>query len=139
MPSSTLRAALAAFALGSAAFVAGRASAPSPRVFELRTYTTLPGRLDALHARFRDHTMALFERHGMRNEGYWVPVDSARRENTLVYIISHESREAADRNWAAFAADPDWVKARDASEADGKIVAKVDRVFMTSTSYSPQR
>jgi hypothetical protein len=134
------RRALAVIAFGATAFVAGRTSnAAATRVYELRTYTTFPGRLNALHTRFAEHTMAIFERHGMHNETYWVPLDSARRDNTLIYVISHESREAADKNWAAFGTDPEWIKARDASEADGKIVAKVERVFMSPTAYTPAR
>jgi hypothetical protein len=111
----------------------------SGRVYELRTYTTFPGRLDALNVRFRDHTMKLFEKHGIRNEMYWVPLDEKLRENTLVYLISHESEAAAKKSWADFQADPEWKKARDASEADGKIVEKVERVFMKTTDYSPKK
>src|SRR5262245_9630915 len=108
------------------------------RVYELRTYTTLPGRLPALHKRFSEHTMKLFEKHGMKNEMYWTPTDAEHKDNTLIYIVSHESEEAAKKNWAAFQADPDWIKARDASEADGKILAKApERVFMALTNYSP--
>jgi hypothetical protein len=108
------------------------------RVYELRTYTTLPGRLPALNKRFADHTIRLFARHGIKSEGYWIPTDEARKDNTLIYILSHESQEAADRNWKEFQADPEWVKARDASEADGKILAKPpERVFMKMTDYSP--
>lgn len=108
------------------------------RVYELRTYTTNPGKLPALEKRFADHTMALFEKHGMRNELYWVPTDSALRDNTLVYVISHASREAADRNWKAFSADTTWQRVRAASEADGPILAKPpDRVFLRLTPYSP--
>ena len=108
------------------------------RVYELRTYTTLPGRLPALNKRFGDHTMKLFEKHGMRNEMYWIPTDDARKDNTLIYLISHESREAAETNWKAFQADPDWIKIREASEADGKILAQApERVFMRLTNYSP--
>ena len=131
--------AVALLAAGTVGFAAGTTyRVADSRVYELRTYTVLPGRLPALHKRFAEHTMAIFERHGMRNEMYWVPLDSARRENTLIYVISHESREAADRNWQAFASDPEWIVARDASEADGKILAKApERVFMTRTEYSP--
>ncbi|WP_411280518.1 NIPSNAP family protein [Gemmatimonas sp.] len=108
------------------------------RVYELRTYTTLPGRLPALHQRFAAHTMRLFEKHGMHNEMYWTPTDSAHRDNTLIYVISHESEAAADRSWKAFRADPQWTEARDASEADGTILAKPpERVFMTLTPFSP--
>ena len=110
------------------------------RVYELRTYTVLPGRLPALHKRFAEHTMKLFEKHGIRNEMYWVPIDDARKDNTLIYVVSHESMEAADRSWKAFYADPEWIKVRDASEADGKILAKPpERVFMKLTDYSPSR
>ena len=110
------------------------------RVYELRTYTVLPGRLPALHKRFAEHTMKLFEKQGMKNEMYWVPTDDARKDNTLIYFVSHESQDAADRSWKAFVADPEWIKVRDASEADGKILAKApERVFMKLTDYSPGR
>jgi len=110
------------------------------RVYELRTYTVLPGRLPALHKRFAEHTMKLFEKHGIRSEMYWVPIDDARKDNTLIYLLSHESKQAADRSWEAFYADPEWIKARDASEADGKILAKPpERVFMKLTYFSPSR
>lgn len=106
------------------------------RVYEMRTYTTHPGRLPALNKRFRDHTMKLFEKHGMQNESYYVPTDPKLAENTLIYIISHESEDAAKKSWDGFRKDPDWIKARDASEADGKIVLKVESVFMKKTDYS---
>jgi hypothetical protein len=106
-------------------------------VYELRTYTALPGKFDAVKARFRDHTLKLFERHGIHNVGYWVPADGERSQDTLIYIVSHKSREAAAKSWAAFRADPDWIKARDASEKDGKIVAKVESVFLTPADFSP--
>ena len=127
---------LIAYAAG---FSAGQESKVNTRVYELRTYTTLPGRLAALNKRFAEHTMKLFEKHGMRNEMYWIPTDEARKDNTLIYLISHESQDAADKSWKAFQADPDWIKARDASEADGKILAKApERVFMKLTDYSPK-
>ena len=107
------------------------------KVFEIRTYHTFPGRLDALHKRFREHTLKIFESHGMTNVGYWVPQDSPAHENTLVYVISHASREAAKANWAAFMADPEWKKVSDASQVDGKIVERVESVFMDATDYSP--
>jgi NIPSNAP len=110
------------------------------RVYELRTYTTLPGRLPALNKRFAEHTIQLFEKHGMKSEMYWMPTDEPLKDNTLIYVISHESREAADKNWKEFQADPDWIKVRDDSEADGKILAKPpERVFMTATVYSPRQ
>jgi hypothetical protein len=109
----------------------------SERVYELRTYTTLPGRLPALHKRFAEHTMKLFEKHGMKNEGYWTPTDEKLKETTLIYIVSHENMAAAEKNWAAFGADPEWKKVREASEADGKILAKApDKVFMTKVPWA---
>ena len=119
-----------------------KAKAPNPtptpvanRVFEMRTYVTHPGRLDALNARFRDHTTALFKKHGMENIGYWTPQDEGKEE-TLVYLLAHSSRDAAKTSWAAFGADPEWHSARDASEKDGKIVKKVTSVFLDPTDYS---
>src|SRR5690606_13369102 len=108
------------------------------RVFEMRTYTAHPGKLADLERRFRDHTMRLFERHGMTNVGYWIPQDSTG-ENTLVYIMAYPSREAATQSWDAFRADPDWVAARNASEANGPIVQRVESVFLSPTDYSPMR
>ena len=131
-----------ALAVGLGAFWAGMSMGQekkmNTRVYELRTYTTLPGRLPALHKRFAEHTMKLFEKHGIRNEMYWILIDDARKDNTLIYLLSHESQEAAEKNWKAFQADADWIKVRDASEADGKILAKApERVFMRLTDYSP--
>jgi NIPSNAP len=123
-----------------AAFVVGALISHLPaqdrHVYELRTYHTLPGRLDALIARFRDHTTKLFEKHGMRNVGYWVPADAPASQNTLIYIVEHDSREAAKKSWDDFQNDPEWKKVRDASEADGKIVEKIDDVYMTPTDFS---
>lgn len=109
----------------------------SERIYELRTYTTLEGRLPALNKRFRDHTMRLFEKHGMKNGMYWTPTDPALAENTLIYVVSHDSPEAAKKSWDAFRNDPEWAKVRDASEADGKIVKEVKSVYMKLTDYSP--
>ena len=128
-------------AVGLLAFAAGVSvgQEKKTRVYELRTYTVLPGRLPALHKRFSEHTMKLFEKQGMKNEMYWVPTDDARKDNTLIYFVSHESQEAADKSWKAFQTDPEWIKVRDASEADGKIFAKPpERVFMKLTGYSPR-
>ena len=105
------------------------------RVFEMRVYYAADGKLDALHARFRDHTCKLFEKHGMTNVGYWVPVENPDRK--LVYILAHKSREAADKSWKDFIADPDWQKAYKESEKDGKLVDKIERKFLTATDYSP--
>jgi hypothetical protein len=103
------------------------------QIYELRTYTTVEGRLDALIARFRDHTARLFEKHGMTNVGYWVPRD---KPNTLVYILSYKDANAAKESWDQFRSDPEWVKAKTESEASGKIVDKVESVFMNPTDFS---
>jgi hypothetical protein len=108
--------------------------AAANRIFEMRTYITHPGRLDALNARFRDHTNKLFVKHGMELVGYWTPQG---KENTLIYILAYPSREAREASWKAFQADPDWKAAREASEKDGKIVDKVESVFLDPTDYSP--
>ena len=132
---SLLLVGLAGFAAG---FSVGQEKKVNARLYELRTYTTLEGRLPALNKRFAEHTMKLFEKHGMKNEMYWIPTDAAKKDNTLIYVVSHENQEAANKSWQAFLADPDWIKARDASEKDGKILAKApDRVYMTLTEYSP--
>ena len=107
------------------------------RVFEMRTYTAAPGKFDALNARFRDHTLKLFEKHGMKNIGYWVPQDAPLKDNTIIYVLAHESREAAAKSWKAFGADPDWVKAKGDSEKDGRLAAKAESVFLDPTDYSP--
>ena len=109
------------------------------RVFELRTYTTAPNRLKNLHARFRDHTCEIFENHGMTNVAYWTPMDDNKgKSNTLIYIISHNGTTQAKKNWRGFVGDPDWKKARAASEKDGRILAKAPhKVFMNSVDYSP--
>ncbi len=110
-------------------------------VYELRTYTTLDGRLPALNARFRDHTVKLFEKHGMTNIVYGTPVDNEGKavDNKLVYLLAHKSQEAARASFAAFGKDPEWVAAREASEKDGKIVAKVESQFLVPTDYSPMK
>ena len=120
-------------------FTMAAGAAPAEKVFEIRTYHTFPGRLDALHKRFREHTMKMFEKHGMTNVGYWVPQDSPARDTTLIYVISHASRDAAKANWAGFGADPEWKKIAEASQVDGKIVERVESVFMEATDYSPLR
>ncbi len=107
------------------------------KVFELRTYTAPDGKLALLQKRFRDHTMRIFEKHGMKNVGYWVPQDAPARDNTLIYVISHASRDAAKQSWANFAADPEWKKVSAESQVDGPIVSKVVSVYMDATDYSP--
>jgi len=114
---------------------AGLAAAQT-RVYELRTYTCFEGRLDALKARFRDHTISIFNRHGMESVGYWVPQDAEKSKTTLIYILAHPSREAAEKNWKEFRSDPEWQKVQSESETSGKIVQKVESVFMTPTEFS---
>ena len=90
----------------------------------------------ALQNRFRDHTITIFNKHHMTSIGYCVPQDSPQNENTLIYIIAHESRDAAKKNWAEFVADPEWQQVAKASEADGKIVEKIDSTYMNPADYS---
>jgi len=106
------------------------------RIYELRTYVASEGKLENLLARFRDHTTKLFEKHGMQNVGYWVAADEPASKTTLIYIISHKSREAAKASWDAFRQDPVWLKAKQESEANGAIVDKVTSVFMKPTDFS---
>ena len=108
----------------------------SERVFELRTYTASGGKLEEVKNRFRDHTMGYFEKHGMTNIGYWTPIDAPGSQTTLVYLLAHSSREAANKSWDAFRKDPDWIKVRDATNANGIIVAKVESVFLDATVFS---
>ncbi len=115
----------------------GTTNVASADVYEMRTYTTNEGKLDALHARFRDHTMKLFEKHGIENVGYWTPVDEERSKDTLIYIIKHKDRDAAKRSWANFMQDPDWQSAYQASIETGRLVSKVESVYMDQTDYSP--
>lgn len=128
-----LAAAMAVGVLGVAGAVAGE---NPERVYEMRTYWSPKGRLDDLHARFRNHTVKLFEKHGMTNVGYWVPIDN--KDNKLVYILSYPSRAAAKKSWEAFAADPEWIAVRKTTEANGPIVAKVESLFLAKTDYSPE-
>jgi hypothetical protein len=113
--------------------------ASANRIFEIRTYTAPEGKLDALHARFRDHTVRIFERHGMTSIGYWTPTDSVLSKNTIIYILAYPSREAARESWAAFGRDPEWQRVRAESEANGRIVERVVSVFVSPTDYSPLR
>jgi hypothetical protein len=133
-----------ASAIVAATFLTGLSarSAPSEpesktRIFEIRTYTTEPGKLPDLLKRFREHTTKLFEKHGMTNVGYWVPTDEPRAKNTLIYILAHDNRAAAKKSWDAFQHDPEWIKVKTASEAAGKIVTKVESIYAEPTNFSP--
>ena len=113
------------------------AAASGGPVYEMRTYTANEGKSANMHARFRDHTLRLFTKHGMKNIGYWSPLEGPTAETTLIYILEHKSREDARKSWAAFSADPDWQKARTESEAGGRILAKApDSIFLKPTDYS---
>ena len=113
------------------------ASPGKERVFEMRTYYAHEGRLPALNKRFREHTCDLFKKHGMEVIGFWTPIDEKDgKSEKLVYILAYPSKEAAEKSWKAFRADPEWIKAAAESEKDGKIVKKVDSVFLNPTDYS---
>ena len=109
----------------------------STTVYELRVYHTFEGKLDDLLRRFREHTVQLFEKHGIRNVAYWTPLDEPLKGKTLFYILAHPSRDAATANWKAFRDDPEWQSVRDKSEANGKLVEKVDSTFLALTDFSP--
>ncbi|HEX3565473.1 MAG TPA: NIPSNAP family protein [Acidimicrobiales bacterium] len=116
--------------------------APSSRVFELRTYHAVPGRLDALHARFRDHTVPLFDKHGIAVIGFWTPQDGQQPPgDTLVYLLAFSDRDAAEAAWSSFRADPAWTQAKVESEErhGGSLTTAIESVFLTPTDYSPLR
>ena len=143
MSRQTVRSLGVAAAIFAAGFVARDLLPSAPvveaqgaKVFELRTYTAPEGKLPNLQARFRDHTRRIFDKHGMKSIGYWVPQDAPQHDNTLIYILEHKSRDAAKQSWAAFQKDPEWQKVANESQVDGKIVARVESVFMDATDYS---
>ena len=109
------------------------------KVYELRTYTAPDGKLPELHARFRNHTLLIFQKHGMENVVYFAPQDAPLSQNTLIYLIAHKSRAAAKESWAAFQKDPEWQKVSTESQVNGKIVAGVQSVFLDPTDYSPMK
>ena len=122
-----------------AAFGPALRAADEAPVYELRTYTATPGNLDKLLTRFRDHTLRIFEKHGMQNLGYAVPVEAKDGAGEkLIYLIAHRSREAAKASWAAFSADPEWKDVSAKSQVGGKIVAKVESVFLSQADFSPE-
>lgn len=115
----------------------GKSTLTDGHVYELRTYIATPGKLEQLHARFRNHTCKLLTKHGMTLLGFWVPQEAAKgADNTLMYVVQHKSRAAADASWKAFRADPEWIAAKAESERDGSLTARVDAVFMNPTDYS---
>jgi NIPSNAP len=128
---------IAGFAAGAVTQGTLSAQSSAGKVFELRTYTAPAGKLGDLHTRFRNHTLRIFEKHGMANVIYLAPTDAPASENQLVYLLSHKSREAAKASWSAFVNDPEWKKVSSESQVNGRIVEKVDSVFLTATDYSP--
>ena len=126
---------LSSLALCASAALVIAAEPKDTRVYELRIYHAAPGKLDDLNKRFRDHTVKLFEKHGMENIGYWTPIDNTN--NLLIYVLGHASRDAAKKSFAAFGADPEWKAAAKASEANGRLVNRVESYFMEPTDYSP--
>ena len=122
-----------------ALFAATPARAAEPakgKYFEMRIYTAAAGKMDALHARFRDHTLKLFKKHGIESVAYWTAVDE-KNVGKLVFVIAYPDQASRDKLWNAFAQDPEWLKAKEESEKDGKLVDKVEQVFMLGTDYSP--
>ena len=111
-------------------------AATDNRYYEMRIYYAAPGKLEDLNARFRNHTTKIFEKHGMTNIGYWIPLDNP--ENKLIYVLAYPSKEARDKAWKDFGSDPEWQKVQKASEANGKLVDKVESIFMNATDYSPK-
>ncbi len=130
---------LLSLAIGVGAGIFATSSAQSGKLYELRIYKSTPGNLDNLNARFRDHTMRIFEKHGMENIGYWTPTSEEERDDTLVYIIAHDSQEAADASWGAFIQDPEWAEVAEASNANGQILAGIERKYMLATDFSPMQ
>ena len=117
----------------------GVAAQSSAKVYELRTYTAPEGKLADLHKRFREHTLRIFEKHGMTNVIYLAPLDEPLKDTTLVYLLAHQSREAAKASWDAFRNDPEWKKVSSESQMNGPIVTKVESVFLQATDYSPMK
>ena len=136
MVGMVLGAFLAGFGVHEAISPALTAHAAADRVFEFRTYTAAPGKIEALKSRFRDHTIKVFNKHDMTSVGYFIPQDAPLSENTLMYVLAHPSRDDAKKNWAAFNADPEWQAVKTESEKDGKLVDKVTSVFADPADFS---
>jgi len=144
IPAFFLGAAVSGFAvnalpLRAATAAASAKAAAADRVFEIRTYTVAPGQLPLLHKRFREHTMQLFEKHGMTNVVYFTPVDTALSQTTLVYVLAYPNREAATKAWADFRTDPEWKQVTTASDAEGLKVLKAQSMFVNPTDFSPMK
>jgi hypothetical protein len=115
----------------------GNSTQSSTIVYELRVYHAPPGKLPELLARFREHTLKLFEKHGIKSIAYWTPTDEPEKTNTLIYLLQHPSRELATANWKSFQDDPEWKSVHEKSELNGKLVDKIDSTFLTLTDFSP--
>ena len=140
MPTRTLVESLSSLPLLAAALLAASQRDPKQAetmVYELRVYHAAPGKLQELLARFRDHTTRLFEKHGMQILAYWTPVDEPEKDNMLVYILQHPSREAARANWESFQYDAEWKRVKEGSEANGKLADKIDSTYLAITDFSP--
>ena len=130
--------------IGDGELVPRAEASPAPvvqptQVFELRTYTAAEGKIDDLLARFRDHTLRIFEKHGMTNVGYWTPQDEPLSEHTLIYLLAHSSREAANESWSNFGSDPEWLQVAEESRRDGRLIAGLEQVYLDPTDFSPMR
>lgn len=137
---------IGSLALLTAGFAAGAAvqrqavhAQEGQRVFELRTYTTPDGKLEDLHARFRNHTLGFFQKYGMTNIGYWRPLDDPLKSNTLIYLLAYPNRAAAEASWKTFRSDPAWQKVVADSQVNGSILNGVVSVFLEPTDYSPMK
>lgn len=126
----------AGFVLGGGVRFSEVAHAQSSRVFELRTYISKPGRLGDVQARFRDHAAPILARHGIDSIGYWVPTEAPASENTLIYVLAHDSQDVVKGNWDAFLADQEWQRAFEESRRNGPLFDSVESVFMTATDFS---
>lgn len=128
--------ALAIIGIVDSLFILSAMAAEDNRYYEMRIYYAAPGKLEDLQARFRNHTTKIFEKHGMTNVGYWVPLDNP--ESKLIYVLAYTSQEAREKAWKDFGSDPEWQKVQKASEVNGKLVDKVESIFMKATDYSPK-
>jgi len=114
-------------------------SSPNGKIFDMRIYKANPGKLEALNARFRDHTCRIFRKHGMEIIGFWSPIDGDEAKDTLIYIVAFPSVEAQKKAWDAFWADPEWKKVKADSEKDGVLVKEIKGKNLKATDYSPLR
>ncbi len=130
-----MKIALLALLLGAACAASARSS-DDDRLYELRTYHTFPGKLDALHQRFQNHTIELFARHGMASVGYWTPVGGDGQ--TLIYLLEFESHATREAGWKAFLDDPEWKAVFAASIEDGRLVERIDSVLLQIADFSPK-